>query len=232
MHEAGVRGGSLDPPALLFGKDAREEAACGEMSRRPRARSRECRRAARTGRRPSAGDRLRCRCRAGKYGGLPSTRSKRSVSAKRRRRRESRLTNVVAIGQPVVGRRLSRQPHALGLRLDRDDARARQPPRGDHADGADAGAEVEDRRRGRRPRRSVPRRQHVVGREPVTVAQLKDAEVSADGVERLVWRNDRRRRRAWRNRTGLAQPLKWLRSNPNSPTRQLGKASGMAAAQR
>jgi 23S rRNA G2445 N2-methylase RlmL len=67
-----------------------------------------------------------------------------------------------------------------------DEARARQPPRGDHAHGAEAAAEVEYGLCGGAPSRAVPRGQHIVGGEAMAVSELEQSEVTADGVQRLA----------------------------------------------
>src|SRR6185503_13147400 len=50
------------------------------------------------------------------------------VRADRRGRAEVAVPDLVTGREPVVGRRLTRQPNALVLRLDGHEARARQPP--------------------------------------------------------------------------------------------------------
>src|SRR5690349_4999364 len=109
---------------------------------------------------------------------------------------EVAVADLVALLEPVVGGALLRQPDALLLRLDGDEAGAWQPPRRNHRDRADPRTEIEHTGRRRRPRRAVPRGQHVVGREAVARRELKDPEVPADRVERLAGRNVRRLRRA------------------------------------
>ena len=96
------------------------------------------------------------------------------------------LADFVAVGHAVVARGFSGERDAFSLRLDRHKLRPGQPPRADHADGADAAAEVQHAARRRAPTRAVPRRQNVVGGKAVAVAQLKQAEMPADGVKRFV----------------------------------------------
>jgi hypothetical protein len=122
-------------------------------------------------------------------------------------RSEVREPNFVSRVQTVIGRRFSSEANALLLRFDRNDARPRQPPGSDHPDGSDAGTEVENPRRTRRPRRPVPRRQHIVGGEPMAIAKLKDAEVTADGVECFAGPYLRSRIGAWRNDARLHPTL-------------------------
>src|SRR6185503_6317197 len=69
--------------------------------------------------------------------------------------------DVRAIVQAVEAHRAARQSDAFLLRLDRDEACARQAPGGHGRDAADAAAKVEDGPRGGAPARPVPRRQHV-----------------------------------------------------------------------
>ena len=57
------------------------------------------------------------------------------------------MANLVAGLQPVIGRRLARQPDAFVLSLNRDDSGAWQPPRGDHPDGPDARSQIQHRGR-------------------------------------------------------------------------------------
>ena len=202
------RAAALDPRASAPRETRRRTRRQARDVSPQRSRSRRCRRAARTGTRPSADGRLGSRCRAGKYGGLPRTRSNRSSRRRGRTRlAEIAVANLVARLEPVVGRRLARQPDALVLRFDRHDARARQPPGGDHPDRPDARTEVEHRRGTRRPARPVPCRQHIVGREAMAVAKLEDPEVAADRVERFIGRHVRRRRGAGRNRAGFGPAL-------------------------
>ncbi len=143
------------------------------------------------------------------------------VGRERVRRTEVGVPDVVALDQPVVRGRLACQPHAFLLRLDGHETGPGKPPRGNHADRPDARAEVEHAGRRRRPRRAVPRGEHVVGGETVSLAELKDAEVTADGVERLVAGHIRRRRRTWRDRARLRPALEG-RARPRSLVRRAG----------
>ena len=65
-----------------------------------------------------------------------------------------------------------------------------------HAYGAEAAAEVERGLRGGTPTRAIPSGEDVVGGEAVSIAQLEQAEVPADGVECFVWFNGDARRKS------------------------------------
>ena len=62
---------------------------------------------------------------------------------------------------------------------------AGQSPSGDHGDGAYPAAEIEDGAGAGAPRSSIPGGEDVVGGVAVTLAQLEDFEVPAQGVERF-----------------------------------------------
>src|ERR1039458_4461344 len=112
----------------------------------------------------------------GKYGGLPVMRSNFSPA------RRTAGADFIAVGQSVVTRRFFGKRNALTLRFNRDKFRAGQSPRANHADRANAAAEVERRARGRAPSCAIRRRQNVVGGKTMSVAQLKQSEMSADGI--------------------------------------------------
>ncbi|MDL5051047.1 hypothetical protein QQ054_34160 [Oscillatoria amoena NRMC-F 0135] len=61
--------------------------------------------------------------------------------------------------------------------------RSRQSPRADHAHGSDATAEVKHGLRRGTPARAIPRAENVVSGEPVSIAELKEAIITADRVE-------------------------------------------------
>src|SRR5277367_4603278 len=88
----------------------------------------------------------------------------------------------VAIFNSVVVCRFSGEHHAFTLRLDGHKFRAGQTPRANHADRADAATEVERGACGWTPSRAIPRGQNIVGGKAMAVAQLEQAEMSADGV--------------------------------------------------
>ena len=96
---------------------------------------------------------------------------------------EIAFANVVAIRQAVVARRLPREGYTFRLRFDGDESRARHTPRANHPNRADASAKVERRPSRGTPGRSIPCRKDIVGRKAVPIAELKQAEVSADRVE-------------------------------------------------
>ena len=89
------------------------------------------------------------------------------------------------------------------MSFDGDELCAGQSPRADHAYGADAAAEVERGLRGGTPTRAIPGGEDVVGGEAVSVAQLEQAKMSADGIERFVWFNCHARGESRRDRAGL-----------------------------
>src|SRR5206468_19216 len=92
-------------------------------------------------------------------------------------------TNFISFRKSVPLRRFARETNAFFLRFDRDEPRSGQSPRCDHSHCADATAEIEHGARARTPTRAVPRREHVVGREAMTVGELKETEVTTDRVE-------------------------------------------------
>lgn len=73
------------------------------------------------------------------------------------------------------------------LCLHGDKPRARTTPGTDHADGADATAEVQSSANGGCPGGAIPRRQNIIGGKPVAVFQLEQAEVAADGIARFTF---------------------------------------------
>ncbi len=88
----------------------------------------------------------------------------------------------VAVSDAVLTGGLSGERNTFTLRFNGDKVRPGQTPRGNHPHRADAAAEIQSSLRRRTPTRAIPRREDVVGREAMTIAQLKQAEVSANGV--------------------------------------------------
>ena len=99
---------------------------------------------------------------------------------------EVSLADLITHLKPVPLCRLSRQPHAVRLRLHGYQSRGRQSPCRNHSHGSQAAAKVEYCPGSRTPARAIPRGQHVVRRETMPILQLKEAEVAADGIERLA----------------------------------------------
>jgi uncharacterized protein (UPF0147 family) len=161
-RELGRASGGFNPLLLFLRKHAREHAARREMSRRDDRIVRDV-----TAQLEAACDFLRM------VAVDPGVERKIRRAAEDEvetliRRERARLAEIsvayfVPRLEPVVRRRLARQPDALVLRFDRHDACAWQPPGGDHSDRSDPRAEVEQRRGAWRPRRPVPCRQHIVG---------------------------------------------------------------------
>ncbi len=92
-------------------------------------------------------------------------------------------TDVEAMGEAVPEGGFEGEADAFGLGFDGGEVGAGKAPGGDHGDGTDAGAEIEDVKGRRAPRSAVPSGEDVVGGEAVAVGELEQAEVSADGVE-------------------------------------------------
>src|SRR5579884_1035333 len=145
---------------------------------------------------------------------------------------EVAMADFVTVFKSIVTRRFPGEPDAFILRLNRHEPRTGQSPRRNHPDRADATAKIERGTGGRAPRRAVPCGEDVVGGEAMAVAQLKDAEVAADGIERFVFR---RLDAAGRHRTRLGPAfekrlaegmvhegiLKWKAANANAEHRML-----------
>src|SRR5688500_7186624 len=96
------------------------------------------------------------------------------------------MPNFVTTLELVVAGAFSRELNALFLRFDGDKLRAGQSPRGDHSDGSDSAAQVQDSFGPRRPGRPIPGGQNVVGGKSMAFFQLEQTKISADRVERLA----------------------------------------------
>ncbi len=100
---------------------------------------------------------------------------------------EITASDVIAVGETVPLGGFEGESDAVGLGFDGGELGTGKAPCGDHADGSDAGTEVEDATCGGAPGSAVPGGEDVVGGEAVTVGQLEQSEVATDGVEGLVW---------------------------------------------
>src|SRR5688572_2169610 len=96
------------------------------------------------------------------------------------------LSYLIAVRQGVVARRFLGKAHAFRLYLDGNKSRTGHSPRADHSHRPYAAAKVERGPRRRTPARAVPGGEDVVGGEAVSVPQLEQSEMSADGVQRFV----------------------------------------------
>ncbi len=96
---------------------------------------------------------------------------------------EIALADFVAIFQAVPAGRLSRQRDTFFLGFDRKEPRARKTPCRNHSYGPDPASEIEHGAGTWTPCRSVPCGQNVVGGKPMSLPELKDSEVTADGVQ-------------------------------------------------
>ncbi len=91
--------------------------------------------------------------------------------------------DVETVLHAVPLRRFFCERDALGLCFNGDESRGWQTPGGDHGDGSDAAAEVENGSGSRAPRRSIPSGQKVVGGKAVAFLQLEQAKETADRVQ-------------------------------------------------
>ena len=120
---------------------------------------------------------------------------------------EIAFANFVAPGQSVVTRRLTGKRHAFALRFDGHKSRARQPPSANHPHRPNPAAEIQRGARRGTPGRAIPRSENIVGGEAVTVAELEQTEMSADGIEGFVQFNGNTRVESGRKRSGFRPAL-------------------------
>ena len=118
------------------------------------------------------------------------------------------LPDVVAAIKPVPTRRLSCEPNAFFLCLDRHKSGSLQTPCRNHADRSHSAAKIKNRARRRAGTRPIPRSQDVVGRKTMPISQLENPEEPADRIKGFAGPDLRPpAQRAWRNRPGLCPAL-------------------------
>jgi hypothetical protein len=96
------------------------------------------------------------------------------------------VTNVETILKAVPLDGFAREPNALFLRFNRDEARKWQTPGGDQRDSADSTAEIECVTSGGAPGCAVPGSEDVVRGKTMAILQLEDAEVAANRIQGLT----------------------------------------------
>lgn len=93
------------------------------------------------------------------------------------------VTDLVAVIQSIPASRFSGKAHAFRLRFDCNKPCSRQAPCGNHSHRAQSAAKIEDISGAWTTHCAVPGGQDVIGRKSVTLGQLKEPEITADGVE-------------------------------------------------
>ena len=110
---------------------------------------------------------------------------------------EVSVPDLITVGQSIGEGGSLCEGDAFLLCLHGDKLRARTTPGTDHADGADATAEVQSSANGGCPGGAIPGGENIIGGKPVSVLQLEEAEVSADGIASFLfgwfWRPGRDR---------------------------------------
>src|SRR5262245_18354792 len=97
------------------------------------------------------------------------------------------MANFVTILEMIETGAFAGEANAFFLGFDGDEFRAGQTPGGDHADGADAAAEVEHAFGERAPGSGIPGGEDVVGGKAMAFFELEKAKVAADGIERFAF---------------------------------------------
>lgn len=213
-RQSGRRRATFDSFFLFVwrdGKHAREKAAMRQMPRRDGAIIRDV-----TTNLEPAGDLLRVVAfnsgaqreirRTAEHQVEPFVRPNRS------RIPEIALPNLVSLFQSVPCRGLSGESNTFRLRLDRNELRSQQPPRGNHPDGSDPAAQIEHRSRRGTPTGAEPGRHHVIRRKAVSIPELEQTKMPADGIQCLALGNcGKPGRRPGRNRARLGPTFEeWL----------------------